>query len=135
MKIRKRCRVAWLGNDGHGAVRIELGDNGARVERLVGDQRVEGQSLDERRNANHVELLTGQKHEVHKVAKSVRQGEDLGGYAAFRAANGLPLWHPFAPFAVPMLERGRQIRPRTSAADKPQHRLRSDEIKLTNFSD
>ena len=33
-----------LGDDDLGAARVEIGDDGVAVERLVGDQRVEGQS-------------------------------------------------------------------------------------------
>src|ERR1051325_6485447 len=47
-----------LGDDGFGAARVEIGNNGIAVECLVGDQRVEGQSLDERRHAHRVEALS-----------------------------------------------------------------------------
>ena len=38
------CTARMLGDDDLGAARVEIGDNGVAVERLVGDQRVEGQS-------------------------------------------------------------------------------------------
>jgi hypothetical protein len=41
------CAARMLGDDDLGAARVEIGDNGVAVERLVGDQRVECQSLDE----------------------------------------------------------------------------------------
>ena len=40
------CAARMLGDDDLGAARVEVGDDGVAVERLVGDQRVEGQSLD-----------------------------------------------------------------------------------------
>src|SRR5271156_1836959 len=44
------CTARMLGDDDLSAARVEIGDNGVAVERLVGDQRVEGQSLDQRRH-------------------------------------------------------------------------------------
>ena len=67
------CATRMLGDDDLGAARVEFGDNGVAVERLVGDQRVEGQSLNERRHAHRVEALSRQKHEAHEIAEpSVR---------------------------------------------------------------
>src|SRR5882724_2451716 len=86
-----------LRDDGLGAARVEVGDNGVAVERLVGDQRVEGQSLDERRHAHRVEALPRQKHEAHEIAERIGEGQDFGGHAALRAADRLALSPPFAP--------------------------------------
>src|ERR1700752_5455852 len=91
------CAARMLGDDGLGAARVKIGDNGVAVERLVGDQRVEGQSLDERRHAYRVEALSGQQHETHEIAERVGEGQDFGGHAAFRTADGLALSPPFAP--------------------------------------
>src|SRR5277367_4600796 len=94
----KRLSAAWmLGNDGLGAARIEICDDGIAVERLVGDQRVESQSLDERRHAHRVETLLRQKYEAHEIAERISEGQDFGGHAAFRAADRLSLGPPFAP--------------------------------------
>jgi hypothetical protein len=57
------CAARMLGDDDLGAARVEFCDNGVAVERLVGDQGVEGQSLDERRHAHGIEALSQQKHE------------------------------------------------------------------------
>src|SRR5712671_8056673 len=86
-----------LGDDGFGAARVEIGDNGVAVERLVGDQRVEGQSVDEWRHARRVEALSRQKHEAHEIAERIGEGQDFGGHAAFRTADRLALGPPFAP--------------------------------------
>src|SRR5262249_30439110 len=86
-----------LGDDDLGAARIEIGDNGVAVERLVGDQRVEDQSLDERRHAHRVEAMSWQKHEAHEIAERIGEGQDFGGHPAFRTADRLFLGPPFAP--------------------------------------
>src|SRR6201997_4485950 len=91
------CAARMLGDDDLGAARVELGDNGVAIECLVGDQRVEGQSLDERRHAHRVEALSGQQHEAHEIAERVGERQDFGGHAAFRTADGLALSPPFAP--------------------------------------
>ena len=67
------------------------------VEGLVGDQCVEGQSLDERRHAHCVEALSWQEHEAHKITERIGECQNFGGHAAFRAADGLVLSPPFAP--------------------------------------
>jgi hypothetical protein len=76
-KFSMRCRHLYisssmargfarmLGDDDLGAARVEFCDNGVAVERFVGDQGVEGQSLDERRHAHGVEALSQQKYEAH----------------------------------------------------------------------
>src|ERR1700685_1572570 len=91
------CTARMLGDDDLSAARVEIGDNGVAVERLVGDQRVEGQTLDERRHPHRVEALSRQKHEAHQIAERVGERQDFGGHAAFRTADGLILGPPFAP--------------------------------------
>src|SRR3979411_381583 len=91
------CTARMLGDDGLGAACVEIGDNGVAVESLVGDQRVEGQSLDERRHTHRVEALSRQKHEAHEIAERVSEGQDFGGHAALRTADRLVLRPPFAP--------------------------------------
>src|SRR5882724_13506741 len=91
------CASRMLGDDGLGAAGVEIGDNGVAVERLVGDQRIEGQSLDERRHAHRVEALSRQEHEAHEIAERIGEGQDFGGHTAFRTADRLALGPPFAP--------------------------------------
>src|SRR5450756_54297 len=93
----RHCAARMLGDDGFGASRVEIGDDDVAVERLVGDERVEGQSVDERRHAHGVEALSRQKHEAYEIAECIGEGQDFGGHAAFRAANRLVLGPPFAP--------------------------------------
>ena len=91
------CAARMLGDDGLGAARVDVGDNGVAVERLVGDQSVEGQSLDQRRNADCVKALSWQKFKTHEIAKRIGERQDFGGRATFRTADGLALGPPFAP--------------------------------------
>jgi hypothetical protein len=84
-----------LGDDDLGAARVEIGDNGVAVERLVGDQRVEDQSLDERRHAHRVEAVSRQKHEAHEIAERIGEGQDLVVIPPFE--------RPIACFWVPLL--------------------------------
>src|SRR5215218_6219123 len=74
-----------------------FGDQGIAVESGIGDQRPEGEPVDERRHANRIEALPWQEHEAHEVAERVGERQDLGGQAAFGAADGLALSPPFAP--------------------------------------
>src|SRR5208283_1589820 len=67
------------------------------VESLVGDERGESQSLDQRGNADGVEALSRQQHEAHEVAERVGKRQDFGSHSAFRTADGLALSPPFAP--------------------------------------
>ena len=87
-----------LGDDDLGAPFVEVGDDGVAVECLVGDQRVEADTIDERRHAERIEAVTGQQYEAHEIAKSVGQREDFGRHAALGAAYGLALSPPFAPW-------------------------------------
>ena len=63
------------------------------------DQRPKGEPVDERRHAHRVEALPWQEHEAHQIAERVGERQDLGGQAAFGAANGLALQSPFCTLA------------------------------------
>src|SRR5215204_494383 len=87
-----------LGDDNLGAAFIEVGDQRIAVEGLVGDQRSEGDAVDERWHADRVEALPREKDEAHEIAERIGESEDLGGHAAFGAANSLAMSPPFAPW-------------------------------------
>src|SRR3984893_5643807 len=91
------CATRMLGDDDLGAARVEIGDNGFAVERLVGEHGVEGQTLKQPPHAHRVEALSRQKHEAHEIAERISEGQDFGGHAALRTADGLALGPPFAP--------------------------------------
>src|SRR5215208_4093982 len=94
--IRAFRRSGHFGDQGI-AVESGIGDQGIAVESGIGDQRPEGEPVDERRHANRIEALPWQEHEAHEVAERVGERQDLGGQAAFGAADGLALSPPFAP--------------------------------------
>jgi hypothetical protein len=41
--------------------------------------------------------VSGQEFEAHEIAQGISECQDLGGHAAFGAADGLALSPPFAP--------------------------------------
>jgi len=86
-------------DDRSGAATIEFGPEPIGVEGFVTEQGVEGDAFDQRRHADRVVALARQQHKAHQIAESIDQGNDLGGQAAARAANGLILAPPFAPLA------------------------------------
>ena len=91
------CAVGLRRNDGDSSTVIQLGADPIDVEGLVGEQRVELDTLDQRLDADAVVALTRQQNEANEIAERVDQRQDLGGQAAARAANGLILSPPFAP--------------------------------------
>ena len=69
----------------------------ALLSKAFGDQRREGEALDQRGQADGVKALPGEEREAHEIAKRVGEGEDLGRQAALGTADGLALSPPFAP--------------------------------------
>src|SRR4051794_3526982 len=80
-----------------GAALVEVGNNLIAVKRLVGNQGAELKAIDQRRDPDSVEALSGQQHEANEIAQSVGEGQDLGRHAALGAADGLARSPPFAP--------------------------------------
>lgn len=68
------------------------------IEGAVGQQVFGGEVLDKLRHAAQVVGLTRQEAEIDQVPKRVRQCQYLGRDAATRAAYGLALSPPFAPW-------------------------------------
>src|SRR3954469_1670841 len=92
--------AAGFGRDHRrGAAGIEVRPDPVHIERLVAEQGVEIQTLDQRRHADGAVSLAGQQHEAHQIAERVDQGDDLGGQATARAADRLVPGPPFAPLA------------------------------------
>src|SRR5215212_922848 len=92
--------AAGFGRDHRrGAAGVEVRPDPVHIERLVAEQGVEIQTLDQRRHTDGVVPLARQQHEAHQVAERVDQGDDLGGQAAARASDGLGLGPPLAPLA------------------------------------
>jgi len=91
----RRPRV--LGNDDPGSAPVEFADDPVDVEGLVRDQAAERGGADQRRHADRVMALTGQKFETHKVSQRIGERDDPGRDPAARGAYGLALSPPFAP--------------------------------------
>ena len=72
-------------------------DDPVGVKRFVGDQSVELDALDQRRNADCVVSLTRQQDEPNEIAQRVGKRQDFGRQAAARLADSLALSPPFAP--------------------------------------
>src|SRR5208337_3829514 len=87
-----------LRDDDFGPARIEISDDGVAVKGFVGDQRVKAHPCDERRDAHGVEPMAGQEFKADEIAECIGQRQNLGGHAAFGAANDLALSPPFAPW-------------------------------------
>ena len=68
------------------------------VKGAVGKQVIRGEVLDQLRNGTQVVNLSGDKTEIGEVPERIGQGQDLGGDATPRAAYGLALSPPFAPW-------------------------------------
>ena len=58
---------------------------------------LEGETVDERSDADRIETVAGQQNEAHEIAERVGQREDFGRHAALGAADRLALSPPFAP--------------------------------------
>ncbi len=69
------------------------------VEGLVGQQRCEGDIVDQGSNPLHVVRLPRQKQKAEQVAERIDQGNDFGRQPAARASDGLMPCPPFAPEA------------------------------------
>lgn len=61
------------------ATRVQFLQKPVCVERLVGQQRAEGNVPDQRRYTLHVMRLAGQQQEAHEVTERIHQRHDLGG--------------------------------------------------------
>lgn len=86
-----------LCDDSFGAACVELLDDPVTIVGHVGNQRVEVQVLDKRRNADGIKALPRQEREANKVAKGVGEGNDFGRWTPFGPAYGLTRSPPFAP--------------------------------------
>src|SRR3954454_5848515 len=80
-----------------GSALVEIGDNIIAVEGHIGDQGAKFDALDQRRDPDGVEALSGQQLEADKIAQGIGEGQDLGRHAALGAADGLARSPPFAP--------------------------------------
>ena len=95
---RDRAHPIGLGwNDGHGASAVQFGADPVDVEGLVGQQGLEVDTLDQRRNADAVVALAGKQQEARQVAERIDGRDDFRRQPASRSADGLILSPPLAP--------------------------------------
>ena len=95
---RDRAHPIGLGwNDGHGASAVQFGADPVDVEGLVGQQGLEVDPLDQRRNADAVVALAGKQQEARQVAERIDERDDFRRQPASRSADGLILSPPLAP--------------------------------------
>ncbi|WP_395663540.1 hypothetical protein [Aestuariivirga sp.] len=87
-----------LRDDDLGASGVQYCDDPVGIEGLAGNQALELNASNPRRDAAGAIALAGQQHEAHGIAKRAGQGKDFRRPAAFRSANGLILGPPFAPW-------------------------------------
>jgi hypothetical protein len=88
-----------LRDDDLGLAFVQVFDDPVGIKSLVGDQATEFDIFDQRRDADGVEAVAGQKDKPHQIPERVGQREDFGGPATLRLADGLILGPPFAPCA------------------------------------
>ena len=95
---RDRAHPIGLGwNDGHGASAVQFGADPVDVEGLVGQQGLEVDTLDQRRNADAVVALAGKQQEARQVAERIDERDDFRRQPASRSADGLISSPPLAP--------------------------------------
>ena len=80
-----------------GPALVHVFDDPIAVERLVGEQGVELQTLDQRGHADRVVAISRHQHKPHEIAQGVGQGQDFGRPAALRLAYSLTESPPFEP--------------------------------------
>jgi len=71
------CSARVLGDNDLGAARVQVGDDGVAVEGFVSDQRGKIDALEERRHADRIVTMAGEKVEAHEVAERIGQRQDL----------------------------------------------------------
>lgn len=90
--------IRALGNDDACATLVQLGDDPVAIEGFIRDQRAEGDTVDQRGDADGIVALAGKEMEADQIAERVGEGEDFGGPATSGLAYGLALSPPFEPW-------------------------------------
>jgi len=79
VNLKGFCASRMLRNDDFGAALIEVFDDPVRIEGLIGNEPLEFEAFDQRRNANRVVTMPRQQLEAHEIAECIGQRQDLGG--------------------------------------------------------
>ena len=72
-----------LRNDNLGPTRIHLFNDPIGIKGLVRQQAAKFNALDQRRNADRIKAMAGQKHEANQIAEGVGQSQNFGRPTAF----------------------------------------------------
>lgn len=86
-----------LGDTDSRPARVHFFDDPIAIEGFVSQKRIEGQAVDQWRDADCVVVIARQEHEPDEVAERVCKRQNLGGPAAFGLAYSLTQSPPFAP--------------------------------------
>ena len=76
---------------------VEGGDEGIRVERLVGDQSAGIDGFDQRFGTNQIVILAGAEHHLDGIAEGIDEHVNLGGQSAAGSTDGLRTIFFWAP--------------------------------------
>src|SRR5690242_19868951 len=95
--LERRRAARMLRDHDLGATPVEFGDDVIAVEGRIGDEGIELKAVNERRDPDRVEALSGQQHKADEIAQGIGEGQDFGRHAALGAADGLARSPPFAP--------------------------------------
>lgn len=98
IELGRKAAVGFRRDDRGDVPLVEVGAQPVGVECAIGKQVIGGKFLDQFRHGTEVMRLPRQQAEIDKVSKRVGQGQYLGRNAAARAAYGLALSPPFAPW-------------------------------------
>ena len=84
-------------DDGQRPSVVQLPSDRIVVEGLVRDQCLDGDTVEQRVDADAVMTLAREQNEPGQVAERIDQGQDFGGQTATGTADGLSFSPPFAP--------------------------------------
>ena len=68
---QRSCAPRMLRNDDLGAAFVQFSNDGIAVEGLVGDQSVKGETVNEWRNTDRIETMSGQQNKAHEITERV----------------------------------------------------------------
>ena len=89
--------AGMLGDHDFRAAFVQVSKYPVCIEGFIGDQRSEADAFDQRRNANRIVAMPGQKFEADQIAERIGESKNFGRQATLRLAYGLALSPPFAP--------------------------------------
>ena len=89
--------IGLRGDDGQRPSVVQRPSDRIVIEGLVRDQCLDGDTVEQRVDADAVMSLAREQNEPCQIAERVDQGQDLGGQTTAGTADGLSFSPPFAP--------------------------------------